>query len=140
MSTPVLRLERVAAFNGLCVLGRLTTTGAHAHKPVAKTLERPWLDNKPFESSIPPGIFDVTPRETQKFGRHFAFNDSQTAPRYAILIHAGNRAKDTEGCILVGDTYFMLAGEPAVRSSRRALNDLLQAYPDGFTLHVEGFG
>ena len=133
-----LRLERVAAIGRNCILGRLSTTTDR--KTIAKTLERPWLDNEPFKSCIPPGCYDVSPRETKKFGKHFTFNDSQTAPRYAILIHSGNRACDTEGCILVGDSFFLLSHDPAVRSSRRTLNDLLIAYPSGFTLHVEGYG
>lgn len=134
-----LRLERVAAIGDRCILGRLSTTDEDRRR-VATTLELPWRDNEPFRSCIPAGIYDVSPRTSERFKRHFQFNDVQTHPRYAILIHAGNRAKDTEGCILVGDSYFMLSNEPAVRSSRRALNDLLNDYPLGFTLHVEGYG
>ena len=141
--TVCLRLERVAAIGDLCILGRLSTTsGADGGgcKVLAKTLELPWRDNAPCRSRIPPGIYTITPRHTQKFGRHYQFANDETAPRYAILMHVGNRAQDVEGCVLVGKTFGLLMHEPAVLHSRAALNDLLAAYPLGFTLHIEGIG
>ena len=135
-----LRLTRVAAIGDLCVLGRLTTAGADAQRPLAKTLEQPWRNNAIGHSCIPPGMYEVKPRWSEHNKRHFAFDNEQTAPRTAILMHSGNVVANTIGCILVGKSFGMLMHEPAVLHSRAALNDLLAAYPDGFTLCVEGFG
>ena len=132
-----LRLERVAAIGDLCLLGRLSTA---AGAPLQKTLELPWRDNAIGKSCIPAGCYTIRPRETKRRGRHFTFDDSETNPRTAILIHTGNVAADVIGCVLVGLTFGVLLHQPAVLHSRRALNDLCTAYPDGFTLQVEGYG
>lgn len=73
--------------------------------PLCVTLERPWADNKPKISRILPGTYHCIPHT----GSHFKdVWELQGVPnRSAILIHGGNVIADTEGCILVGQNYYM---------------------------------
>lgn len=133
-----LRLERVATL-GDCTLGRVFDV--HSRHIVCYTAERRWNNNTISKSCIPAGCYEVRPYLSGRFGKCFAFDDEQTTPRTAIRWHAGNVPhRDSTGCILPGKAYGLLMQEPAVLHSRAALNGLLQAYPDGFTLHIEGVG
>jgi len=68
------------------------------------TLENPWLDNQRNISCIPEGKYKVRlrlPRESAT--RDYIHLLVQDVPnRDYILFHIGNTAKDTRGCILVG--------------------------------------
>ena len=68
------------------------------------TLENPWLDNQRNISCIPEGRYKVRlrlPRESAT--RDYLHLLVQDVPnRDYILFHIGNTAKDTSGCILVG--------------------------------------
>lgn len=54
---------------------------------------------------IPQGVYDVIWSHSPRFNRALPllFNDEVPKNRH-ILIHTGNTYKDTQGCILVGDT------------------------------------
>ena len=69
------------------------------------TLENPWLDNQRNISCIPEGSYKVRlrlPRESAT--RDYLHLLVQEVPnRDWILFHRGNTAKDTSGCILVGN-------------------------------------
>ena len=69
------------------------------------TLENPWLDNQRNISCIPEGSYKVRlrlPRESAT--RDYLHLLVQEVPnRDWILFHRGNSAKDTSGCILVGN-------------------------------------
>ena len=69
------------------------------------TLENPWLDNQRNISCIPEGSYKVRlrlPRESAT--RDYLHLLVQDVPnRDWILFHRGNSAKDTSGCILVGN-------------------------------------
>ena len=68
------------------------------------TLELPWRDNQRSVSCIPEGIYKVRlrlPRESATRNYiHLLIKDVPN--RDYILLHIGNTAKDTRGCILVG--------------------------------------
>lgn len=71
------------------------------------TLEDAWMDNKVGDGRIPAGSYecvahgweDNSPLKIKQVYRLLG-----TEPRSGILIHAGNDAEDTHGCILVGLT------------------------------------
>lgn len=63
---------------------------------VIVTLERPWLDNKPFVSCIPEGEYIVKRDHT---GRHKYFALLDVEGRSAIEIHPANHVEQLEGCI-----------------------------------------
>lgn len=70
------------------------------------TLELPWVDKDAdgvsdrSVSRIPPGQYDVTPWNSARFPGTWRLTDPPG--RSAILIHAGNYPRHTEGCILIG--------------------------------------
>jgi hypothetical protein len=101
------------------------------------TIERPWLDNKPFESCVPAGRYSlqpfVRPDGTQTYALFSATrgvfvdpNDVPNVPhrtRNLILIHPGNRVADIVGCIAPG----MTRTENTVGNSRVAFRTLMDA-------------
>jgi len=113
------------------------------------TLERPWLNNKPFMSCIPPGEYEVRWHKSPSKGECWKLHGVPN--RSEILIHVGNSVDDTEGCILVGEThdYWGRIDEttgksyniPVVSQSRAALkrmSELLGVEP--WKLKVENNG
>lgn len=101
-------------------------------EPLCETFELPWNDNIAERSCIPRGLYRAEVVVTQKFGRCVYIHD--VPDRTDILIHTGNTATDTRGCILVGN-YRQYAG---VRDSRTCMGYLLIDLPDKFSLRVEG--
>jgi len=82
-------------------IGRLFING----ESFCDTLENPWIDNQRNISCIPQGQYKVRlryPRESAT--REYLHLLVQDVPnRDWILFHRGNTAKDTSGCILVGN-------------------------------------
>jgi len=85
-------------------IGKLYVNGAY----FCDTIEDPVRtlkskeDKVPGKTAIPPGIYKIILNESPKFKR--------ILPRLidvpffdGILIHRGNRASDSEGCIIVGE-------------------------------------
>lgn len=105
-----------------------------------RTLECPWLDNKPNVSCIPPGRYTVTwlPRSySGKYRRVWHLHNVEG--RSGILIHNGNLVDHTKGCILLGNKHGVLAGKPAVLASRTAMRYLADLTgEDGFNLNIIG--
>lgn len=98
------------------------------------TLENPWLDNAPNISCIPCGTYNVISHTGTKYKDVWRLEGVDG--RYTILIHWGNTAKNTEGCILVGTSVGELSGRRAVLSSRKAV-DLLRDYGGLETITIE---
>lgn len=88
--------------------------------PEFSTLEPPWRDNKICESCIPVGEYRAHSLQHQKYGKTFLVE--HVPGRSGILIHQGNFAKDTEGCILVGSGYSRSEQGAAIRNSEKAMN------------------
>ena len=88
-------------FTEKSTIGRLFING----ESFCDTLENPWIDNQRSISCIPKGRYKVRlryPRESAT--RDYLHLLVQDVPnRDWILFHKGNTAKDTSGCILVGN-------------------------------------
>lgn len=93
-----LKLQRLY-MDDTCTIGELTD-GADLN---LFTLELPVRDGLPG-SAIPSGTFPLANRISPRFGRNVPHVDA-IPNRSNILIHWGNTATDTEGCILVGMSY-----------------------------------
>lgn len=64
------------------------------------TIEPPWRENRRNVSCIPEGTYSVAPYNSPRFPNCWEILDVPT--RESILIHIGNWAKDTDGCVVVG--------------------------------------
>ena len=68
------------------------------------SLELPWKDNQRNVSCIPEGKYNVSKKDSPKFGKGtFAIND--VPGRSNILIHPGNFTREIQGCILLGERF-----------------------------------
>lgn len=114
-------------------LGTLNLAG----KTLCYTLEEPWRNNAPgnpnaeTESCIPEGRYYCVPHNGAQFKNVWRLLN--VPGREAILIHAGNTLKDTEGCILVG----MRPAPNGVAESQAALSMLRRELPAEFWLEVK---
>jgi hypothetical protein len=91
--------------------------------PFAVTLERPWLDNRKGESCIPAGDYYCKRVNSPTFGD--TFEVSGVPGRSAILFHKGNLEDDTNGCILVGESFNPVLGRPGITSSKEGFGEFL---------------
>ena len=71
--------------------------------PFALTLERPWLDNRPKVSCVPKGEYLVQRTVRPIHGN--TWEVLNVPNRSAILIHKGNFVHDSEGCIILGESF-----------------------------------
>lgn len=66
-----------------------------------KTLELPWLDNKPNVSCIPKGVYQVKWTYSKLF-KKYTYEVQDVPDRTGIRFHPGNTYKDILGCLLLG--------------------------------------
>ena len=105
-----------------------------------KGLERPWLDNAPFKSCIPTGIYYLVPHESPRFGKVHAFRGgtvsirpNEATQRSHILWHPANRVEELAGCLATGmdwtrngKNYIIKTG---VRDCRRSMEAAARVLP-----------
>ena len=120
------RLESTADYT----LGQLVADGLTVH-----TLEPPWRDNARGVSCIPPGRYECARRKSPRYGETYWLLD--TDPRQFILIHPGNLARHTRGCILPGQRVGWLDRQRAVLLSRAAVREIEALFAnEPFTLEI----
>lgn len=98
------------------------------------TLEPPDMENAVGRSSIPAQQYRCVRHASPRFGETFAVRD--VPGRSAILLHPGNTAQDTAGCILLGERFAPLDGRPAVRGSRAAFTAFMDALRGWDAFHL----
>jgi len=81
------------------------------------SIERPWLDNAPNVSCVPTGAYEMTWRESPRFG--WTWMLEEVPDRTYILIHVANFPSDVQGCIGLGTG--LMGDRIAVSSSRKAV-------------------
>ena len=118
-------------------LGELTLYKNERKIFSCKTLELPWKNNTKQESCIPTGKYNVIPRESAKYKKHYHVQD--VTGRSWILIHPGNYYHQLLGCILVGNAHVDIDkdGYKDVTSARITLDKLLELAPNGFELVIK---
>jgi hypothetical protein len=101
----------------------------HNGEPILSTLELPWKDNKPNISCIPQGRYYCTRTKDRTLagGTHIpeTFEVNDVKDRSGILFHVGNFAKETHGCILLGQGYDYSPGYPMITHSENAFKRFL---------------
>lgn len=103
-------------------------------KPLCLTLERPWDNNRPKTSCIPPGLYHCIPHSGAKFKHVWELQD--VPGRSAILIHAGNTIADIEGCLLIGRYISQFPSGPGISESQKTLAMLRGVLPERFDLEI----
>lgn len=91
------------------------------------TLERPWKENKPFESCSPGNVYIVKRYISEKYPKEkLAWEVQDVTGRTRMLWHSGNKVENSKGCTLPGLKFVKPNGIPEVRDSRIALKLLAQ--------------
>lgn len=90
------------------------------------TVERPWLDNKPRESCIPEGEYELQLSRYNR-GGYPAYEVLGVPNRSLIKIHVGNSMEDVIGCIAPGKSLGFIAGKWGVSRSKVAFNEFMAA-------------
>jgi hypothetical protein len=89
---------------------------------IIRTIERPWLGNKPNVSCYPEGIYLAKWIERSASGKYKRVWHIQNVPkRSGILWHIGNLVRQSLGCTLPGLKHGFLGGLPAVLNSGAGL-------------------
>lgn len=106
------------------------------------SLEQPDLGNKPYESCVPQGEYDLIPFTSPKYGACYImvnedlnvwkFEDSPGRPdsgRFLCLfVHKGNYVKNFQGCIGAGFDY--LEEDDMITNTAKACKEVNQAVID----------
>jgi len=116
------------------------------------TVEKPWLNNKPFKSCIPTGVYYLEQRHSPvvrttsagEFTEGWEVIDVHN--REYIMIHPGNWPGDVEGCIAVGLDFGIYQNRQGkmtntVTSSREAFRqvmELMDCY-NAWTLDIRSY-
>jgi hypothetical protein len=92
---------------------------------------------EPTALMVPPGAYAVKLQWSERLGRIAPHLD--VPGRSGILIHGGNRATDSEGCILVADNridaYTIYESQPAIDAIEEAL-DAAEANSEQSTVSI----
>ncbi len=99
-------------------------------RPLCVTLEDPWNNNAQNISCIPAGVYKCVRHNGAKYKNVWRLLDVPN--RTAILIHSGNTTKDTQGCVLVGQSF----GDNAIIGSKAALDKLRSILPEEFSINI----
>jgi hypothetical protein len=101
------------------------------------TVERPWLDNKPYESCIPAGLYPMSRHDSPKFGPD-VWEIDEVPDRSYILIHAGNKAGHVQGCIAPGLSLRQnLDGVGASRAAVESINKITEGIQKSQIIIIE---
>ncbi|MEL7058650.1 MAG: DUF5675 family protein [Acidobacteriota bacterium] len=114
---PVLELRRFMT-GPMGTFGEITpaaqAAGARRWRPMY-SIELPWRENRRWISCIPVGTYRITLWTSPSKGRCIKVH--AVPGRKHILIHAGNRARETTGCILPGNRLGAIGTHWAVLAS-----------------------
>src|SRR5262249_7757242 len=114
--TPDVILRRVTSrLDGM--FGVLLLKDSRGLLPFCLTVELPWRNNMEGLSCIPAGRYNCALIQSPKFG--VVYQVLSVPNRTHVLIHYGNTEADTEGCIVLGQSYSTLNGMAAVVNAVR---------------------
>ena len=79
----------------------------------SESLERGWRDNKPNESSVPPGVYDCILERSDRFDTDL-WELKGVPGRAECKFHTANYWKQLEGCIALGKDRQYIDGDEIV--------------------------
>ena len=107
------------------------------------TVERPWLDNKPFKSCIPNGEYDLKPFTRQNGDKVYAlvneditYHEEPGCTRYSVLMHKANTMDDLAGCIAPGTGLGFIKNKWAVLNSSFSMGEIMRLLPEDEDHHI----
>jgi len=122
MNLEIVRFKGVLADRGVLLIDG---------NPQCCTLELPWKGNIKQVSCIPVGKYQAkkTLARTTNGGLFIpeTFEVIDVPDRSGILFHIGNTPSETNGCILLGDSFGYIKGAPAVLGSKIAFASFVAA-------------
>ncbi|HDZ39529.1 MAG TPA: hypothetical protein ENH62_14855 [Marinobacter sp.] len=98
------------------------------------TLEPPDLLNAASASSIPAQQYICERYSSSKYPDTFQIMN--VPGRDKVLFHAGNRVKDTEGCVILAAMHGKLYGDRAVLNSGKTFKEFMRRLDDHSRLHL----
>jgi len=113
-------LERFA-HTPMGVFGNLSVDGFECY-----TVERPWLDNKPRESCIPEGVYQLELGMYNR-GGYPAYEIMNVPDRSLIKMHIANNINDVIGCVGFGSKLGYYENLWAVLDSGGAMKKFMAA-------------
>ena len=115
---PVVRIERIYQDDD-------ATLGMLSHKTFnCFTVERPWLNNIPFVSCIPPGKY-LMKLGRYNAGGYDAYVVQEVPGRSLIKLHIANLPSEILGCIGFGDSITRLNDSLGVGNSRETFENFM---------------
>lgn len=104
-----------------------------------RTIERPWLNNCSNVSCIPEGVYRADYVERSGSGKYRKVWWLRAVPgRSGVLVHSGNLASHSRGCIILGSRRGFLRGQPAVLGSKTAMAALYDLVgPNGLRIEIQ---
>lgn len=130
-------LNRIVS-NRICTLGELEHIDKNGTRHKWVTLEKPWLDNKPFHSCIEGnGLMYLCRKAYYNKGGYVCYEVTEVNNRNYILFHIGNYAKDVSGCIAVGTK--INKDKNMITQSKKGFNDFMDKMDccEYFILRIE---
>jgi hypothetical protein len=127
MEPDLIKLNRIGS-TPWGTLGKLELPGGWS----CCTMEPRWEHNARGVSCIPSGVYRLEKRTSPIVDKttggifHQGWEIDGVPGRDLIMIHPGNWATDSNGCVLVGRSHEIIAGLPGVSSSRVAFQDLMK--------------
>lgn len=115
-----LTIRRLATSKSFGTFGVLLIDAA----PFCVTLEPPDKENHVNVSSIPTGQYTIMPYKSPTHGGTWMVMD--VTDRSYILFHPGTLVDHTEGCILLGESFFKFKGNRAIKNSGATFQKFLE--------------
>ena len=119
-----IRLTRVTTSPEYGTFGTWVLDG----QPICLTLEPFKRNNARNVSCIPTGQYLLKRFDSPTFGDVWMVTDVEG--RDYIMIHWGNMAMNTKGCILLGEGFSVIDNKWAVSSSKLAFNEFMSLTKD----------
>lgn len=97
------------------------------------TVERPWLNNKRNVSCIPTGRYVCHKRNATNAIKYQHILLEDVPDRSGIAIHKGNYVRNSEGCILVNNSFSDIDSDNIIdgANSKIAFDKFMSLIPDG---------